>query len=61
MKIDLLFFNTKFENKEDYISDNEKFEEYILTHTFQGKHKELLFLPASFTKNKNNTLLIYKI
>ncbi len=58
MKIDLLFFNTKFENKEDYISDTEKFEEYILTHTFEGKHKELLFLPASFTKNKNNTLLI---
>ena len=35
------------------IKFHEKFEEYILTHTFQGKHKELLFLPAIiFYKNE---------
>ena len=58
MKIDLLFFNTRFENKEDYIADIEKFEEYISAHKFEGNYKELLYLPASFTKNNNKTLLI---
>ena len=36
MNIDLLFFESSFEKKEDYISDEQIFEEYISTHSFEG-------------------------
>ena len=58
MNVDLLFFESSFEKKDEFISNQEKFEEYISTHSFEGKAKELLFLPPSLTANHNKTLLI---
>jgi len=58
MNIDLLFFEPGFEKKEKFINDQEKFEEYISTHSYEGKSNELLFLPASMSLNNNKTLLI---
>ena len=58
MNIDLLFFESSFNKKEDFIDNQEKFEEYISTHSFQGKSKELLFMPPSMSLNNNKTLLI---
>tara|TARA_B100001250_G_scaffold142941_1_gene122319 strand:- start:3165 stop:4529 length:1365 start_codon:yes stop_codon:yes gene_type:complete len=58
MNIDLLFFESSFNKKEDFINNQEKFEEYISTHSFQGKSKELLFMPPSMSLNNNKTLLI---
>ena len=36
MNIDLLFFESSFEKKDDYIKDQEIFQEYINTHSFEG-------------------------
>ena len=47
MKIDILFFNKKFENKDKFIVDSEIFSEYITTHGFEGKPKDLLLMPPS--------------
>jgi len=58
MNIDLLFFESSFEKKEDYISDEGIFQEYISTHSFEGKSNELLFMPPSMSSNNNKTLLI---
>jgi len=58
MNIDLLFFESNFAKKEEFIDNQKSFEEYILTHSFGGKDKELLFLPASMSVNNNKTLLV---
>ena len=58
MNIDLLFFNKSFEKKEEFINNQEQFEEYISTHSFEGKSNELLFLPPSISVNNNKTLLV---
>ena len=58
MNIDLLFFESSFEKKEDYIKDQEVFQEYINTHSFEGNSNELLFMPPSMSSNNNKTLLI---
>ena len=47
MNVDIIFFNSDFANKEEFISDEEKFQEYISTHSFEGKSNELLFMPPS--------------
>jgi len=58
MNIDLLFFESSFEKKDDYIKDQEIFQEYINTHSFEGNSNELLFMPPSMSSNNNKTLLI---
>ena len=58
MNVDLLFFESSFEKKEDYIKDQEVFQEYINTHSFEGNSNELLFMPPSMSSNNNKTLLI---
>ena len=58
MNIDLLFFESSFENKEEFINDKEIFHEYISTHSFEGNSNELLFMPPSMSSSKNKTLLI---
>ena len=35
MNVDIIFFNSDFANKEEFISDEEKFQEYISTHSFE--------------------------
>ena len=47
MKIDILFFNEEFTNKEEFISDSDLFNEYINTHLFDGKSKDILLMPPS--------------
>ena len=58
MNVDIIFFNSDFANKEEFISDEEKFQEYISTHSFEGKSNELLFMPPSMSSSNNKTLLI---
>ena len=58
MNIDLLFFDTTFEKKEEFIHNQEQFGEYISTHSFEGKSNELLFLPPSMSITTNKTLLV---
>ena len=58
MNIDLLFFESSFEKKDDYIKDQEIFQEYINTHSFEGNSNELLFMPPSMSSSNNKTLLI---
>ena len=57
MKIDILFFNKKFENKDKFIVDSEIFSEYITTHGFEGKPKDLLLMPPSLSTRGNETVL----
>jgi len=57
MKIDILFFNKKFENKDKFIVDSEIFSEYITTHCFEGKPKDLLLMPPSLSSRGNETIL----
>ena len=57
MKIDILFFNKKFENKDKFIVDSEIFSEYITTHDFEGKPKDLLLMPPSLSSRGNETIL----
>ncbi len=58
MNVDLLLFDSSFDKKEEFINNQENFEEYISTHSFEGNAKELLFLPPSLSINNNKTLLI---
>ena len=57
MNIDLLFFDTTFEKKEEFINNQEQFGEYISTHSFKGKSNELLFLPPSMSITSNKIFL----
>ena len=57
MKIDILFFDENFSNKELYITDEESFNEYIATHRFDGKSKNLLLMPPSLSSRGNQTIL----
>ena len=57
MKIDILFFDEDFNNKERYITDEESFNEYIATHRFDGKSKNLLLMPPSLSSRGNQTIL----
>jgi len=57
MKMDILFFNKKFENKDKFIVDSEIFSEYITTHGFEGKPKDLLLMPPSLSSRGNETIL----
>ena len=58
MNVDIIFFNSDFANKEEFISDEEKFQEYISTHSFEANFKELLFSPPSLSKMNNKALLV---
>ena len=58
MKMDILFFNKKFENKDEFIVDSKTFSEYITTHGFEGKPKEVLLMPPSLSSRGNETVLV---
>ena len=47
--MDILFFSKKFENKDEFIVDSKTFSEYITTHGFEGKPKEVLLMPPSLS------------
>ncbi|MDB3866695.1 leucyl aminopeptidase family protein [Acidimicrobiia bacterium] len=58
MKMDILFFNKKFENKDEFIVDSKTFSEYITTHGFEGNSKEVLLMPPSLSLRGNETVLV---
>ena len=58
MKIDILFFNEEFINKEEFISDSDLFNEYINTHLFDGKSKDIVLMPPSLSSRGNETILV---
>jgi len=58
MKMDILFFSKKFENKDEFIVDSKTFSEYIATHGFEGKPKEVLLMPPSLSSRGNETVLV---
>ena len=58
MKIDILFFNEEFTNKDKFITDSDSFNEYINTHSFDGKSKDILLMPPSLSSRGNKTILV---
>ena len=58
MKMDILFFSKKFENKDEFIVDSKTFSEYITTHGFEGKPKQILLMPPSLSSRGNETILV---
>ena len=58
MKMDILFFSKKFENKDEFIVDSKTFGEYITTHGFEGKPKDVLLMPPSLSSRGNETILV---
>ena len=58
MKIDILFFNEKFTNKDKFITESDLFNEYINTHLFDAKSKDILLMPPSLSSRGNETILV---
>ena len=58
MKIDILFFNEEFTKKDEFITDSDSFNEYINTHIFDGKSKNILLMPPSLSSRGNETILV---
>ena len=58
MKIDILFFNEEFTNKDKFITESDLFNEYINTHLFDAKSKDILLMPPSLSSRGNETILV---
>ena len=58
MKIDILFLDTDLKGSEDFINDSSLFEEYCVTHSFEGKANQIIVMPASYSKKENRTYLV---
>ena len=57
MKIDILFLNDEMNGHDEYF-DNDLFQEYCETHSFEGKKNQILSVPPSYSKNENLTFII---
>jgi len=57
MKIDILFLNNEMNGHDEYF-DNELFQEYCETHSFEGKKNQILSVPPSYSKSENLTFLV---
>ena len=57
MKIDILFLNDEMNGHDEYF-DNELFQEYCETHSFEGKKNQILSVPPSYSKSENLTFLV---
>ena len=57
MKIDILFLNNKMNGHDEYF-DNELFQEYCETHSFEGKKNQILSVPPSYSKSENLTFVV---
>ncbi|MDC2977904.1 leucyl aminopeptidase family protein [Acidimicrobiaceae bacterium] len=57
MKIDILFLNDEMNGHDEYF-DNDLFQEYCETHSFQGKKNQILSVPPSYSKSENLTLIV---
>ena len=58
MKIDILFLDTDLKGFEDFINDSSLFEEYCVTHSFEGKANQIIVMPSSYSKKENRTYLV---
>ena len=58
MKIDILFLDTDLKGSEDFINDLSLFEEYCVTHSFEGKANQIIVMPSSYSKKENRTYLV---
>ena len=58
MKIDILFLDTDLKGSEDFINDSSLFEEYCVTHSFEGKANQIIVMPSSYSKKANRTYLV---
>ena len=50
MKIDILFLNNEMNGHDEYF-DNDLFQEYCETHSFEGKKNQILSVPPSYSKS----------
>ncbi len=57
MKIDILFLNDEMNGHDEYF-DNDLFQEYCETHSFEGKKNQILSVPPSYSKSENLTLIV---
>ena len=57
MKIDILFLNNEMNGHDQYF-DNDLFQEYCETHSFEGKKNQILSVPPSYSKSENLTLIV---
>ena len=57
MKIDILFLNIEMNGHDEYF-DNDLFQEYCETHSFEGKKNQILSVPPSYSKSKNLTFIV---
>ena len=58
MKLDILFLDTDLKGSEDFINDSSLFEEYCVTHSFEGKANQIIVMPSSYSKKENRTYLV---
>ncbi len=58
MKIDILFLDTDLKGSENFINDSSLFEEYCITHSFEGKANQIIVMPSSYSKKENRTYLV---
>ena len=57
MKIDILFLNNEMNGHDEYF-DNDLFQEYCETHSFEGKKNQILSVPPSYSKSQNLTYIV---
>ena len=57
MKIDILFLNNEMNGHDEYF-DNDLFQEYCETHSFEGKMNQILSVPPSYSKSENLTFIV---
>ena len=57
MKIDILFLNDEMNGHDEYF-DNDLFQEYCETHSFEGKKNQILSVPPSYSKNESLTFIV---
>ena len=57
MKIDILFLNNEMNGYDEYF-DNDLFQEYCQTHSFEGKKNQILSVPPSYSKSENLTFIV---
>ena len=57
MKIDILFLSDEMNGHDEYF-DNDLFQEYCETHSFEGKKNQILSVPPSYSKNENLTFIV---
>ena len=58
MNIDILFLDKDMKVSEDFVSDQNLFEEYCRTHSFEGKANQITLMPASYSLKENLTYLV---